>query len=79
MNIITPQEYTANIVPVVPDIENNMYGVLNNTLKAHSQRLDELEKKMNDIISKSGKNCIHFLEGICLWILVIMLCVRVFK
>jgi hypothetical protein len=98
MNIITPQDYTTNIIHAARDIENNIgfsnvavngtkvkewYDVLKDGIKVHDRRLCELEKKFKDKFGNSVINCIsdctRFLEGVCLWTLVIMLCMRVFN
>ena len=82
--MITPQEYTRNamhqVVPLKPDIENNIV-VMTNKLKAYDERLSKLEDKLDDKLTcfSCVSNCVKLLEGVCLWTLVIMLSIRVFK
>ena len=39
MNMITPQEYTRNIMHQKSDIENNMLEVMKKNLKVYDERL----------------------------------------
>jgi hypothetical protein len=81
MNIITPVEYTMNTMHTmhnIPDIENNMYEVLKNRLKVYDGRLVKLEDKINEKYN-CVTDCCRFLEGVCMWTLVIMLSIKVFN
>lgn len=80
MNIVMPQEYNHNIMHQKPDIENNKYELLKNKLIAHDKRIVKLEDKLEDKIGcMSGiSKCVTFLENVCLWTLVILLCIKVF-
>jgi hypothetical protein len=87
MNIIMPQEYTANIMHQKPDVENNNYvlnnnyELLKNKLNVHDKRIVKLEDKLEDKIGcMSGiSKCVTFLENVCLWTLVILLSIKVFS
>lgn len=79
MNIITPREYTKSVMHQIPDIENNMYEVIKNKLKIYDERLVKLEDQTEDKIGNRLTECCRFCEGLCLWILVINLCIKVFN
>ena len=82
--MITPQEYTRNIMHQIPDIENNILGVqenMKNKFKNYDERLAKLEDK---VFEKFGcviciSDCCKLLETVCLWTLVIMLSIKVFN
>ena len=79
--MITPQEYTSNIMHQKSDIENNNYELLKNKLNVHDKRLVKLEDKLEDKIDCMSciSDCCKLLETVCLWTLVIMLSIKVFN
>ena len=79
--MITPQEYTRNIMHQKSDIENNNYELLKNKLNVHDKRLVKLEDKLEDKIDCMSciSDCCKLLETVCLWTLVIMLSIKVFN
>jgi hypothetical protein len=82
MSIITPYEYTTNIMMHQKhDIENNYYELLKKKLHVHDQRIIKLENKIeNKIGCMSGIfTCVTCLENVCLWTLVILLSIKVFS
>jgi hypothetical protein len=81
MSIITPKEYTTNIMHQKHDIENNYYELLKKKLHVHELRIVKLEDKLEDKIGcVSGiLKCVTFLENVCLWTLVILLSIKVFS
>jgi hypothetical protein len=80
MNIITPQEYTMNIMHQIPDIENgNKYEVMNHKLKIYYERLVKIEQKIDDKFSCCYhlSSFVRFAEGVCIWTILIMLWIKV--
>jgi len=77
MSIITPQEYTMNVMHKISDIENNILVDMKNKCKNYDERLVKLEDKIFDKFS-CVSDCCKLLEVVCLWTLVIMLSVKVF-
>ena len=79
--MITPQEYTRNIMHQTSDIENNMLEVMKKNLKVYDERLVKLEDKLKDKIGCLSciTDCCNLLETVCLWTLVIMLSIKVFN
>ena len=78
MNMITPREYTMNIMHKIPDIENNM-------LKVYDERLVKLEEiiwekfKYENKYFKCVSDWFKFSEAVCLWTMVILLWKKVFN
>lgn len=70
MNMITPQEYTMNVMHQISDIENNMLEVLKHKLKVYDERLVRMEEKILD--KNKYFTCVSdwfkILEAVCLWI-----------
>jgi len=77
MSIITPQEYTMNVMHQKSDIENNILVHMKSKLKIYDERLVKLEDKIFDKFSCIS-DCCKVVEVVCLWTLVIMLSVKVF-
>lgn len=85
MNMITPQEYTINdmhqVIPLKPDIENNMLEVMKHKLMLYDERLVRMEEKIRD--KNKCFTCLSdwfkFLEAVCLWTMVILLWKKVFN
>ena len=79
--MITPQEYTRNIMHQKSDIENNMLEVMKKNLKVYDERLVKIEDKLEDKIDCMSciSDCCKLLEAVCLWTLVIMLSIKVFN
>ena len=85
MNMITPQEYTTSImhqvIPLKPDIENNMLEVMIHKLKFYDERLVRLEEKIRD--KNKCFTCLsdwfQILETVSLWTMVILLWKKVFN
>ena len=81
MNMITPQEYTRNIMHQKSDIENNMLEVMKKNLKVYDERLVKIEEKFKN----ETKCCtfvsdlLKFSEAVCLWTMVILLWKKVFN
>lgn len=80
MSIITPQEYTTNVMHQKPDIENNNYELLKHRLRLYDERIVKLEDKLEDKVGCMSciSCCVRLLEGVCLWTLVILLSLKVF-
>ena len=85
MSMITPQEYTMNVMHQKPDIENNMYGVMIHKLKLYDERLVRLEEKIQDKFKYDNtcfgcvSNLFQILEAVGLWTMVILLWRKVFN
>jgi hypothetical protein len=87
--MITPQEYSRNdmhqVIPLKPDIENNMLEVMKHKLMLYDERLVRMEEKIRDKTKCENKcfTCLSdwfkFLEAVCLWTMVILLWKKVFN
>ena len=79
MNMITPQEYTRNIVHQIPDIENNILEVMKTKLKVYDERLVKIEDKVFEKfgMGRCVSDCCKLMETVCLWTLVILLSIKV--
>ena len=85
MNMITPQEYTINnmhqVIPLKPDIENNLLEVMKHKLMLYDERLVRMEEKIRD--KNKCFTCLSdlfkLLEAVCLWTMVILLWKKVFN
>ena len=85
MNMITPQEYTRNnmhqVIPLKPDIENNMLEVMKHKLMLYDERLVRMEEKIRD--KNKCFTCVsdlfNLLVTVSLWTMVILLWKKVFN
>ena len=79
--MITPQEYTRNIMHQTSDIENNMLEVMKKNLKVYDERLVKVEDKLKDKFGCISciSDCFKLLEAVCLWTMVILLWKKVFN
>ena len=83
--MITPQEYTRNVMHQKSDIENNMLEVMKKKLKVYDERLVRMEEKIwnNPKCENKCFTCVSdwfkFLEAVCLWTMVILLWKKVFN
>ena len=83
--MITPQEYTINnmhqVIPLKPDIENNMLEVMKHKLMLYDERLVRMEEKIRD--KNKCFTCLSDLfkiaEAVLLWTMVILLWKKVFN
>ena len=79
--MITPQEYTRNIMHQTSDIENNMLEVMKHKLMLYDERLVRMEEKIRD--KNKCFTCVsdlfNLLVTVSLWTMVILLWKKVFN